>query len=269
CQACFAQSGADAERLRCRGAPAALALGSPKWDAPALPVHRPSLQRLRRLWPQRPVLLFASSHAGEEELLLAAWSEIGRRLSPRRPALLLAPRHPQRAQQLLARARAGGSAAELWSSLAPERAPELEPEALPDLDVLVVDALGLMGTWIAAAAVVVMGGSFRVGGRDLGGHNPLEPVRGGRPVVCGPDMANFAEVSAQLERSGWLRRCGSADAAWEEAIAWLRQPPQPSALPPLQGPSALIAAAVLERLPPPEPPPRPQPPRWPESTPPR
>ncbi len=247
CRACFAQSAADAERLQWLGAPPARALGSTKWDAPPLPVHAPSLGRLRRLWPQRPVLLLASSHAGEEALLLAAWPAICRRLGPQRPALLLAPRHPQRAVQLLEQVQACLPAAQLWSRLDAWSQLGAGPE--PALDAVVVDALGLMGSWIAAAAVVVMGGSFRVGGRDLGGHNPLEPVRGGRPAVCGPDMANFAEVSEQLQRSGWLVRCTSAAEAWEAASAWLLEPPQPGALPVLQGPSELIAATIMERLP--------------------
>jgi 3-deoxy-D-manno-octulosonic-acid transferase len=258
CQACFAQSAADDQRLRSLGAPAALALGSTKWDGPPLPVLRPGLELLQRLWPQRPVLLFASSHPGEEGLLLAAWPQICRQLAPRRPALLLAPRHPQRAPQLLEQARASGLDAQLWSRLAPHPPPPAPPPPAPPPPappppVVVVDELGLMGTWIAAADLVLMGGSLRAAGRELGGHNPLEPVRGGRPVVCGPDMANFAEVAAQLERCGWLWRCSDATAAWEAVIAWLRQPPRPADLPPLQGPSAQIAAAVLERLPPPPP----------------
>ena len=240
CEACFAQSAADAQRLRSLGAPAPLALGSTKWDAPPPPLHRPSLERLQRLWPQRPVLLFASSHPGEEGVLLAAWPEICRQLAPRRPALLLAPRHPPRAPLLLEQVRAAGLEAQLWSRLAPEPAPTG----------VVGDGLGQMGTWIAAADLVLIGGSWRAGGRELGGHNPLEPVRGGRPVVCGPDMANFAEVTDQLERCGWLRRCSGAPAAQEAVIAWLRHPPRPADLPSLQGPSARIAAAVLERLPP-------------------
>jgi 3-deoxy-D-manno-octulosonic-acid transferase len=246
CQACFAQSAGDAERLRRLGAPPARALGSTKWDAPPLPVQPASLAALRRLWPGRPVLLLASSHGGEEEQLLAAWPRIAERLAPRRPVLLLAPRHPRRAAEVVTQARAHGYSAWLWSAVDPGASP-------PGPEVLVVDVLGLMGTWIAAADLVVMGGSFRPGGRTIGGHNPLEPVRGGRPVVCGPDMANFAEVSAQLERAGWLRRFPAAAAAWEGVIAWLRQPPRPGALPPLRGPSAEIAATVLEQLPAPAP----------------
>jgi 3-deoxy-D-manno-octulosonic-acid transferase len=254
CHACFAQSAGDAERLRRLGAPPARALGSTKWDAPPLPVQPTSLRALRGLWPGRPVLLLASSHGGEEELLLAAWPRIGRQLAPRRPVLLLAPRHPQRAAEVASRARAHGYSAWLWSRLDPAASASAPPApvAAPP-EVLVVDVLGLMGTWIAAADLVVMGGSFRPAGRAIGGHNPLEPVRGGRAVVCGPDMANFAEVSAQLERAGWLRRFPTAAAAWEGVIAWLRQPPRPGALPPLSGPSARIAATVLEQLPAPAP----------------
>jgi 3-deoxy-D-manno-octulosonic-acid transferase len=247
CEACFAQSAADAGRLRRLGAPAALALGSTKWDAPPLPVQRSGVARLQRLWPDRPVLLLASSHGGEEDLLLAAWARICRELAPLRPALLLAPRHPERAAEVLARVRAQGLSVQRWSRIDPAPA-DATAGGGPAPDVLVVDVLGLMGTWIAAADLVVMGGSFRPAGRSIGGHNPLEPVRGGRPVVCGPDMANFAELSEQLEAAGWLRRCASADEALEAVIGWLRHPPQPAALAPLQGPSDLIAATVLERL---------------------
>ncbi|MGB5136687.1 MAG: hypothetical protein WBN89_16125, partial [Prochlorococcaceae cyanobacterium] len=193
--------------------------------------------------PDRPVLLLASSHGGEEDLLLAAWARVCRELAPLRPALLLAPRHPERAAEVLARVRAQGLSVQRWSRIDPATA-----GAGPSPDVLVVDVLGLMGTWIAAADLVVMGGSFGPAGRSIGGHNPLEPVRGGRPVVCGPDMANFAELSEQLEVAGWLRRFASLDEALEGVIAWLRHPPQPAALPPLQGPSDQIAATVLERL---------------------
>jgi hypothetical protein len=120
---------------------------------------------------------------------------------------------------------------------------------LPLPEVLVVDRLGLMGSWLAVADVVLMGGSFRAGGRELGGHNPLEPVRGGRPVVCGPDMANFAGLCERLERAGWLWGCADAPTAWEQALRLLAEPPALGPPPPLAGPSRPIAALVLERLP--------------------
>jgi 3-deoxy-D-manno-octulosonic-acid transferase len=238
CSGCFAQSAADAERLRRLGAPAALALGSTKWDAAAAAVDAHWLQLLRRCWAGRRVLLLASSHPGEEELLLAQWPAWCQRLAPERLALLLVPRHPERAAAVLAAARAAGAEARLLAELQPGDAPAA----------VVVDRLGLMGSWIAAAELVIMGGSFRPGGRTLGGHNPLEPVRGGRPVLCGPDMANFSDLCQQLEQAGWLRQLDDGAALWPAIARWLACPPQLEQLPAIQGPSRPIAQLVLQRL---------------------
>lgn len=247
CQGCFAQSPEDAERLQRLGAPPALALGSTKWDAAPLPIDPAWAARLRRLWQGRRVLLLASSHPGEEEQALQAWPQLAARLAPRLPALLLVPRHPQRARAVLQRARERGLQAALWSAWLDGAAPA--PQASGDAPpLLVVDRLGVLGSCIAAADVVVMGGSLLAGGRVLGGHNPLEPVRGGRPVLCGPDMANFSDLCDLLERQGWLRCPGGADRVWALAADWLAEPPAPP--PPLQlaGPSEAIASAVIERL---------------------
>jgi 3-deoxy-D-manno-octulosonic-acid transferase len=56
------------------------------------------------------------------------------------------------------------------------------------------------------ADVVVMGGSFApaLGGGAVGGHNPLEPARLGKPVVTGPDASNWAAVTRMLKHSGGL-----------------------------------------------------------------
>jgi 3-deoxy-D-manno-octulosonic-acid transferase len=239
--ACFPQSAVDGERLRQLGAPAARAIGSTKWDAAPLPRVEDWVARLRGAWPERRVLLLASSHGGEEQALLAAWPALRRRLAPRPAALLLAPRHPERVPEVLAAARAQGLAALPLAALA-EAAADAAPE------VVVVDRLGLMGSWIAVADVVVIGGSFRPAGRTIGGHNPLEPVRGGRPVVCGPDMANFAGLCERLEQVGWLWPCADTAAAWERALQLLARPPQLEPPPPLEGPSGAIATLVLERL---------------------
>jgi 3-deoxy-D-manno-octulosonic-acid transferase len=247
--ACFPQSGPDGERLRQLGAPAARAIGSTKWDAGPLPQDPRWVERLRRTWPGRPVLLLASSHGGEEAALLAAWPALARHLAGRRPALLLAPRHPERLPEVLAAARAAGLMALPLAALAGGAVVPGDAAAEPVPEVVVVDRLGLMGSWIAVADVVVIGGSFGLAGRAIGGHNPLEPVQGGRPVVCGPDMANFAGLCDQLEQAGWLWPCADAPGAWRQAMQLLACPPDPGPPPPLAGPSTAIAALVLERLP--------------------
>lgn len=241
CSGCFAQSAEDGERLHRLGAPQPVALGSTKWDAAPLAVDAHWLELLRRCWPGRRVLLLASSHPGEEALLLEAWTDLCRGVAPQGLALLLVPRHPDRAAAVLALAQAARLQARLLAELAPG----------DGADVVVVDRLGLMGSWMVAADLVVMGGSLRVGGRSIGGHNPLEPVRAGRPVLCGPDMANFTELCERLEQAGWLQRLPSARAIWAVAAQRLAAPQPPSAprqLPEVAGPSRQIARLIVERL---------------------
>jgi 3-deoxy-D-manno-octulosonic-acid transferase len=163
-------------------------------------------------------------------------------------ALLIAPRHPQRSVQLLELARATFSdqaahpsaRAALWTELAAS-------DQRVCCDLVVADCIGAMGSWIAAASVVVMGGSFYPNGRPHGGQNPLEPVALGKPVVCGPDMANFSDVTAALAEAGVLHQYPTASQAFDGVRSLLegqRQLPGVA----LQGPSRQIATGLLEML---------------------
>jgi 3-deoxy-D-manno-octulosonic-acid transferase len=238
-EVCLAQSQADAERFRRLGARDVRALGSTKLDADPPPVNSVHLELVQQLFAGRSALLLASSHAGEERQWLEAWVE--NKLTQRPFGLLLAPRHPQRAQEVLAQARELGLSAALWSDLG-------GGGLAPNPDVLVADVIGEMGTWISAAAVVVMGGSFYPQGRALGGQNPLEPVALGRPVLCGPDMANFSDLLEPLLAAGCLQQCADVAATLAAALPLLVQP-----LPRghgeglrLRGPSQLLASLLLK-----------------------
>ncbi len=239
-QACLAQSQQDAERFRSLGSPGVVVAGSTKLDGAPLRVNGAMLRRLQQVFAARPVLLLASSHGGEERLLLEAYPDLRQQLDGL--ALLLVPRHPQRAAEVVAQAGRAGLAAATWSQLAAQ-------PPRPGLDVVVADMIGEMGTWITASRLVLMGGCLLAGGRCFGGHNPLEPLRLGRPVLCGPDMANFAELTRQLAQSGWLQQCSSTDQLWPSLAshpAWrgepLRSPPG------LEGPSRRIAGLILTQL---------------------
>jgi 3-deoxy-D-manno-octulosonic-acid transferase len=250
-EVCLAQSQADAVRFRRLGARDVRAAGSTKLDAAPPPVDPGHLQRLHQLFGGRPVLLLASSHPGEEQQWLRAWC--ARNLAGRGFGLLLVPRHPQRAVEVRALVRSCGLSATLWSEWSSGAS---RPSASP-ADVLVADVIGEMGTWIAAATVVVMGGSFYPLGQPHGGQNPLEPAALGRPVVCGPDMANFSDLIDPLVAAGCLQQHGDVDGALAAALPLLEQAAAaPSAaqafqVPPArlrwQGPSALVADLVLAR----------------------
>ena len=141
----------------------------------------------------RTCLVAASTHPGEEELLLDALSGI----SPR-PALILAPRHPERGDTLAELCRAAG-----YTTAQRSRG---EP-ATGETDILLADTLGELGLWYALADLVYLGGGH---GEGIGGHNPLEPVGLGRPVLTGPLVHNFETVMARLERDGALERVDAA-----------------------------------------------------------
>ena len=245
-EVCLAQSQADAERFGRLGVRDARALGSTKLDAEPLPVNAVHLSRLRQAFAGRPVLLLASSHPGEEQQWLEGWA--GCDAAARPVALLVAPRHPQRASGVREQAAAQGLTVALWSEL-------LAGATLPHPDVVVADVIGEMGVWISAATVVVMGGSFHPMGQPHGGQNPLEPVALGRPVLCGPDMANFSDLIEPLIEAGCLQQHPDVAMTLEAALALLASVPardeanlSPLAVrPQLRGPSQLVASLVRDR----------------------
>ena len=141
----------------------------------ALPADPAELERLRAAIGDRKVVLAASTHPGEEPLIADAF----RAADPGEALLIVAPRHPERgpeiAGELAATRRAAGEA--------------------PTGPIHVADTLGELGLFFRAADIVVMGGAFAPG---IGGHNPLEPARIGRPILTGPHAFNAADVYAEM-----------------------------------------------------------------------
>jgi 3-deoxy-D-manno-octulosonic-acid transferase len=171
---------------------------------------------------------------------------------------LIAPRHPQRSAQVLELARAAFSRqkanplprAALWTEL-------VASDQRVSCDLVVADCIGAMGSWIGAASVVVMGGSFYPNGRPHGGQNPLEPAALAKPVVCGPDMANFSDVTAALAEAGVLHQYPTAIQAFDGVLRLLethretQREGQPMGVPAgvaLEGPSRQIAIGLIEAL---------------------
>ncbi|HEV2364766.1 MAG TPA: glycosyltransferase N-terminal domain-containing protein [Caulobacteraceae bacterium] len=148
-----------------------------KFGAPALPADTDEVARLRRVLADRGVILAASTHKGEEELVLRAAKSASEGRAGR-PLVVLAPRHVDRADEIGASCERLGFAWKLRSSKG-------NPS---EVDALVIDAMGEMGIWYRLARLAVIGGSFR---RGVGGHNPLEAARLGCPFVCGPFFENW------------------------------------------------------------------------------
>lgn len=187
-----AQSAADAERFVMLGAmPDQVAdIGNLKFDV-RVPANVDALatefhQRLRR---KRPIWIAASTHEDEEAAVL----EVQRKLRTRWPDLLMlwAPRHPERFPRVLEQAQEAGF-----------RTAARRAEGWPNetTDVFVIDTLGELTAFYACADIAFVGGSLQA----IGGHNLLEPAAVGTPMVTGPHLHNFAEISKQLREAGAL-----------------------------------------------------------------
>ena len=194
-----AQTEVEAARFRQLGAREACVqvTGSIKFDLsvdPALP-ERAAL--LRQQWhaAARPIWIGASTHTGEDEILLAAH----RLLLAERPdaLLILVPRHPERFGSVLELCRKQGFTTVRRS---------LEEIPKDETQVLLGDTMGELLFLFALADVAFVGGSLV----PTGGHNLLEPAALGKPVVTGPHLFNFLDIAAQLRDAGALVEVGSA-----------------------------------------------------------
>ena len=158
----------------------------------APPHDAAAFTRLSAAIGDRPVIVAASTHDGEEIAIVRALDRLAERL-----CLILVPRHPDRSPAIAAELSGEGYRFAL-------RSQGQQPNA--DTDLYVADTLGEMGLFLRLADVVVMGGSFSqaLNKPPVGGHNPLEPARLGKPAVTGPDMTNWAAVTEALVAAGGL-----------------------------------------------------------------
>ena len=186
-----AQTRGDAQRLRNLGAPPSCVrvTGNLKFDWPVMPEILERAARLRAAWGHRPTLIAGSTHGGEEAALLAAFAAIRRQLPD--ALLVLVPRHPERFTSVARRCRRRGFTMVRRSLSGDARLD-------PNVQVYLGDTMGELQTLYAAADLAFVGGSLV----RRGGQNLLEPCAVGVPVIFGPHMFNFEEVSALVLEYG-------------------------------------------------------------------
>jgi 3-deoxy-D-manno-octulosonic-acid transferase len=206
---CLAQSRVDAERFSALGCANVVTTGNLKLDVPAPPADTQKLERLMLATRGRPVIVAASTHPGEEEILLQAH----RTLSGFFPGLLtvIVPRHPDRGPAIALTVATSGLAGAL-------RSRDELPKAATE--VYVADTLGELGLFYRLAPIVFMGGSLV----RHGGQNPIEAVKLGAATVHGPHVFNFADVYEALDSSGGARRADDLEALVKQLGQLLADP---------------------------------------------
>ncbi|MGE8418567.1 lipid IV(A) 3-deoxy-D-manno-octulosonic acid transferase [Pseudomonas sp.] len=170
--------------------------GSIKFDLSIDEHLLPRARDLRAQWQasQRPLWIAASTHEGEDEVILAAHRQL---LEHHADALLiLVPRHPERFNSVFALCR---------QQLATVRRSTGEP-VKADTSVLLGDTMGELLFLYALADIAFVGGSLV----PNGGHNLLEPAALSLPVLSGPHLFNFLEIAAMLREAGALQEVDDA-----------------------------------------------------------
>lgn len=153
-----------------------------------------------------PYVVFASTHQPEEIELARLWKK-----NNDLPKLVIVPRHPKRGAEIVQSFQAEGMVISQRSQ---------NPDSTAGI--LLADTFGELTAWMAHAELVIMGGSFV----PKGGQNPLEAVRLGKLVLCGPDMRDFAAEIEQLSSLGALIQVDNMSELMTEVVGLLHQSEQ-------------------------------------------
>lgn len=206
---CLMQSARDAQRVVALGAEASRVhvTGNIKFDQP-LPASRmdPAYRRSLGLNDDERLLLAGSTHAGEEEQLVAAYQQVVRRHPL--AVLMVAPRHIERVDRVEAMIQAAGLDVMRKSRL---ESPMTGPR------VILLDTRGELARAYQEAAVAFVGGTLV----PVGGHNLLEPAAWGKPVLFGPHTDHCAEVAALLQEAGGGYGVSGPEDILRHVDAWL------------------------------------------------
>ena len=198
----------------------------------SLQVNAKELAQQWRGQDRRPILLVASTHRGEDEIVLRAFALIRQRIS--NALLVLVPRHPERFKQVGDLCLAAGFRLARRSS----------NDSVEAADVLLGDTMGELMTFFGACDIAFVGGSLV----PNGGHNMIEPAAWSKPVLSGSSQFNFAEVSRLLREAGGLIVCDSAEALAQQTVELMEDPDKAQQMGQYAGQVAEANRGALEKL---------------------
>lgn len=181
-----AQTKVEADRFISLGLPAdrVVVTGSIKFDVEVPSDLAAKSEALRKqLGEKRLIWIAASTHATEDEIVLSAYKKVLEKIP--NALLILVPRHPERFDAVNALVEQQGFQVARRSKQAP---------CTEATQVYLGDTMGELLLMYAVSDVAFIGGSFV----PVGGHNILEASVVGKPVITGPQLFNFAEISEKL-----------------------------------------------------------------------
>ncbi|MDQ8039368.1 MAG: lipid IV(A) 3-deoxy-D-manno-octulosonic acid transferase [Rickettsiella sp.] len=201
----IAQAQADADRFIELGFPCARMqiTGSIKVDLEVPHNLAAQAEQLREQWGKdRFIWIAASTHEGEEEQILNAFTLIRKKLMD--VILVSVPRHIDRVPHLES----------LYQSQGYKTVKCSENKYGSNADIFIGDSMGELLTFYAAADLAFVGGSLV----ERGGQNPLEPAAVGLPILTGPHTFNFALITDQLKKRGVEIQVNNAQELAEQVV---------------------------------------------------
>jgi 3-deoxy-D-manno-octulosonic-acid transferase len=179
---CLTQTEEECSRFVALGAKPVRCVGNLKYAANPLPADELALSQMKLALGDRPVWLMASTHRGEEEMVLAAHRKL--RLKFPHMLTILVPRHASR----------GDEVAIVLGKQKVALARRSKNETITaETEIYLADTMGELGLFFRLCPVMCMGGSFA-----WGGHNPIEPAQLGCAIILGPRMENFAAMAKEF-----------------------------------------------------------------------
>ncbi|WP_158107950.1 lipid IV(A) 3-deoxy-D-manno-octulosonic acid transferase [Vibrio furnissii] len=185
--------------------------GSIKFDIEIAPTVLEQGRQLREeLGEARPVWIAASTHDGEDAILLDAHQALLKQFP--KALLILVPRHPERFNAVFDLCIQHGFTTHRRTSSA---------SIAPGTQIYLGDTMGELLALISAADICFMGGSLI--GEKVGGHNLLEPAALGKPLLNGPSFFNFSDIMAMLQNQNTVIICSDSNEISESLIQLLAQ----------------------------------------------
>lgn len=195
----FVELGADQDRMT--------VTGNIKFDLKTPENLDQKLAIFKTHLDDRPTWLAASTHQGEDEILLSAHQKLLQQFP--NACLILVPRHPERFNSVYQLCRDANFNVNRRSQ-----------NEWPDGQVYLGDTMGELLIFCALADIAFMGGSLV----PTGGHNCLEASVFAKPVMSGPHDFNFAKINKELEHNGALSYVKDADSINQQIQLWLDKP---------------------------------------------
>ncbi len=160
-------------------------------------------KEIKKIVGKRRVVAFASTHRGEEEEIINSYLKYGNIDA----LLVIIPRHPERFNEVYKLAKNKDINIIKRSS----------NKTAEDAQILLGDSMGEMMSYFDVADIVFMGGSLN----NTGGHNMLEPAALAKPIIFGPNIFNFTEISADLLNKKASIQVQNADELFKEIVKLL------------------------------------------------